>query len=142
MKSITYAYNLVIISLLNVKNMLAGTVIARHSLADFLPAEYIDGLPRTASTIRWWAGEHVIEPNSHRAILSINLADEDSGIPRAAVFTELTLALDLDTGEIEAPSGPRWERALNCARANAWLVPDAAAERQRERFRKLCRAQG
>lgn len=116
-----------------------GGLIARYSLSDFLPEEYVAGLPRTAATIRWWAGEPVIEPNSHRAILSINIAGEDTGTPRAARREEFRLALDLDTGEIEKPAGPRWERALNCARANSWLVPDRAAERERERFRALCR---
>lgn len=117
-----------------------GAIIARHSLEDFLPDDYINGLPRTAATIRWWVSEPLIEPNSHRAILSIIDFSGGSDFPRGFDHTDFKLVLDLDTGEIDLPSGPRWDKSLNCARANGWLVPDKAAERRRERYRALCRA--
>ena len=116
-----------------------GAVIARHSLVDFLPEDYVNGLPRTASTIRWWADDVRIERESHRAIISVLLVDEEV---YGAPFSDrkgLELAVDLDTGEVERPSGPRWEKALNCARANVWVVQDKKAERERERYRALCR---
>ncbi|RIV83851.1 hypothetical protein [Aurantiacibacter zhengii] len=116
-----------------------GEVIARHALKDFLPQDYINGLPRTVSTLRWWGAAPRIEPGTHRAIISLHLVGPDSDIPRAFQGPHIALALDLDTGEIESPSGTLWENALNCARANSWLVPDVAAERQRERYRQLCR---
>lgn len=112
-----------------------GAVTARHALNDFLPGDYINGLPRSVSTLRWWSAEPRIEPGTHTAILSLLLVEKDGWQGRGDA---LELTLDLDTGEIERPSGARFEMALNCARANAWLVPDNAAERERERYRKLC----
>ena len=113
-----------------------GAIIARHALGDFLPDDYINGLPRTASTLRWWAAPPVIEPGTHIATISLHLVGPE---PWGGAGKALALRLDLDTGHIERPSGPAWEAALNCARAHAWLVPDDAAVRQREHFRKLCR---
>ena len=114
----------------------SGAVIAKHALNDFLPEDYINGLPRTVSTLRWWSASPRIEPGTHTAILSLHLV-EGGGWQGPGEALELTL--DLNTGAIERPTGERFERALNCARANAWLVPDKAAERERERYRKLCR---
>ena len=114
----------------------SGKIIAKHSLNDFLPEDYINGLPRTVSTLRWWSAEPRIEPGTHSAILSLHLVEAGGWQGRGDA---LELAVDLDTGEIERPSGTRFEQALNCTRANGWLVPDKAAEPERERYRKLCR---
>ena len=118
-----------------------GEVVAHYGLADFLPEDYIAGLPRTASTLRWWGAEHRIEPGTHRAVISLFRAEgvPENGVPPTAHIPFFELSLDLDTGELERPSGPAWENALNCARGNSWLVPDRAAERERERYRRLCR---
>ncbi|ANY18842.1 hypothetical protein A6F68_00307 [Tsuneonella dongtanensis] len=114
-----------------------GSVVRRLALADMVPADYIDGLPRTASSLLWIAEAPRIEPDSHRAIVPLLLIGPMGQEYRGR--RSLALALDLDTGEIEQPAGPEWERARNCARANSWIVPDRHAMRERERFRKLCR---
>ena len=79
-----------------------------------------------------------IEAGSHRAIVSVREihAGDNWAASNGSGFE---LSLDLDTGQIDRPAGARWDKAINCARANTWLVPDRAAERERERFRALCR---
>ncbi|WP_156172107.1 hypothetical protein [Aurantiacibacter gangjinensis] len=116
-----------------------GAVIARHALTDILPEDYIAGLPRTAATLRWWGEAPRIEPGTRRAIISVLKPDRDGDMQRAMRDGGIEVTLNLDTGVIERPSGPEWENALNCARANSWLVSDAAAERERARYRRLCR---
>ena len=114
-----------------------GSVVRRMHIYDILPEAYVAGLPRTASTIRWWGDAPSIEPDSHMATIPINLVVPDGQEFRGR--RSLPLRLNLDTGELEEPAGPVWEAALNCARASSWLVPDRKALRERERFRKLCR---
>ena len=116
-----------------------GEVIAHYGLADFLPQDYINGLPRTVSTLRWWSDPVRIDDAKRRAIVSLLAVNGEGDWQRSLRDGGIEIALDLDTGAIERPSGERWENALNCARANGWLVPDRAAERQRERYRALCR---
>ncbi|MWV26556.1 hypothetical protein [Aurantiacibacter rhizosphaerae] len=115
-----------------------GEVIARLGLHDFLPEDYIAGLPRTASTLRWWAAPARIEPGTHRAVVSVIAVQAADSWPSPGA-SGFELDLDLDTGEIESPSGPDWQNALNCARAQRWLVPDQSAKRERDRYRALCR---
>lgn len=113
-----------------------GRVIARHDLAAFLPPDYIDGLPRTVSTLRWWAGEPRIEPGTHVATVPINLVGPDGGFDTRRA---LPLLLDLDTGVIEQPGGSAFAAALWCARANAWNVHSPQDERRRAQARSRCR---
>ena len=116
-----------------------GTVLARYGLSDILPEDYIAGLPRSVSTIRWWHSAPIIEPGTHRAIISIFKPDKEGDMQRAMRDGGIPLVLDLDTGLIERPSGAIWENALNCARANSWVASDDAAQRQRARYRSRCR---
>lgn len=113
-----------------------GEVIARHALGDFLPDDYVNGLPHTVSTLRWLAGEPRIEAGTHRAIIPIVLVGPEQGYD---IQGSLDLTLDLDTGEIEHPSGAAFDNALWCARANAWVLEDDAAERAREAAARRCR---
>ena len=112
-----------------------GAVLARYALSDILPEDYIAGLHRSVSTIRWWHSAPVIEPRARRATLSILKPDRDGDRQRALRDGGVEIALDLETGMIARPAGPEWENARNCARANSWLVSVS----QRARYRGLCR---
>ena len=118
-----------------------GEIIANHALADFLPEEYINGLPRTASTLRWWSAPVRLLPGTRQAIVSVYAAD-GSGDFSGQATDGIELRLDLDTGAIERPSGPEWQAARACALATPWMVPDAGAEAQRARFGEICRESG
>lgn len=114
-----------------------GSVVRQLALTDFLPSNYVDGLPRTASSLLWIAEPPRIEPGSHRALVPLYLVG-----PAEQEFRgrrSMALTLDLDTGDIERPAGSEWERARNCARAQSWLVPDRKTMRERARFARLCR---
>lgn len=81
-----------------------GEMIANHALTDFLPEDYINGLPRTASTLRWWSAPVRILPGTHHAVVSVIKADGTGNFPGANT-DGIELCLDLDTGAIERLSG-------------------------------------
>ena len=116
-----------------------GEVIAHYGLADFLPEDYLNGLPRTASSIRWMSDPVRIDEGNRRAIVSLFVVTRDGDLQRSLRDGGIELALDLDTGELERPSGPRWENARNCARTTGWAPPEAQMLRERERYAALCR---
>lgn len=109
-----------------------GTIVARYALTDFLPEVYVNGLPRTASSIRWQAGAASIEPETRVATIPVFLMDRTQSARR------MDLRLDLDTGELEKPTGPAWENAIICARPNSWIITGRKSERARDRYAKKC----
>jgi len=89
----------------------AGEPVRALGLTDFLPADYVEALPHTVSSI-WWGGDHRFSADGDRLVLSVVIPSGESGLSGAG---RVELQIDLATGQPIAPTGRAWTDALAAA---------------------------
>lgn len=103
-----------------------GDLIRSLSLADILPESYIEALPHSVSSI-WWGGKHRLAGGT--LLLAVVVPDDNLS---AEDQTFVEVSVDLRTGTVTPPAGPRWEAALEAvARQNAEFKTAEDARRAR-----------
>jgi hypothetical protein len=85
-----------------------GSIIRVLTLADILPADYIEALPRTASSL-WWGGEHQLAEERGLLILKIKIPTDDPA-PFGGPFVDLPV--ELATGRVRPSNDAAWQHAL------------------------------
>lgn len=111
---------------------LHGKPMRVMGLKDFLPAEYIEALPRSVSSL-WWGGPHRFSDDARQLILRVVIPDKDH---RGVSFSEddphLEIRFDLQTGKLLPLDDKVWPAALASAReVNAENRKDEAIARAR-----------
>lgn len=87
----------------------AGKLVRALRLDQIVPAEYIQALPSSVSSLRW-SGEHRFAPDGRHLALAIVIPNDDR-LPSDRHAT-VEVAVDLNTGAVVPPSGAAWDRAL------------------------------
>lgn len=94
-----------------------GTVVRSLRLEDFLPATYINALPRSVSSLKWHGADRLTLDG--RQVLIAVVVPAVGRAPFGAPGT-VEMAVDLATGAVTPPAGPAWTRALaSAAQVNA-----------------------
>lgn len=93
-----------------------GAPVRAMALADFLPAVWVDSLPRSVSSI-WWGNGHHFSADGSRLVLRVVVPSEDKAAADADAHEYIELAFDLATGRAIAPDAQAWARALAAADA-------------------------
>lgn len=107
-----------------------GRLVRAMALKEFLPARYVDALPRSVSSI-WWGGDHHFSADGRRLILSVVVPDEKMAEALVdAKAARVELAFDTSSGKELAPPEPAWSRAV--AQADQVDAALHAAEARRE----------
>ena len=84
-----------------------GDLVRKFSLDQILPAAYVAHLPRSVSSL-WWGGQHALVAGDRFVELQVKPPGAD--IENEEAF--LPVRLQLDNGEVVAPSGRAWEEAM------------------------------
>lgn len=93
-----------------------GQPLRQMRLRDFLPMDYIQGLPTSVSSI-WWGGEHRFSDDGRQLRLSVVETCRSEPFVDDAHKRYIEIVMDTDTGRVHPPQGPDWERALSEAKA-------------------------
>ncbi len=112
-----------------------GRVVRSLTLLDLLPAQYIEALPRSVSSISW-AGRHRISNDT--LLLQILVPSEDDLQTRP---TYVELPVDLSSGRVRAHQTAAWGSAVAQAERVA-AARSAAAQRAEVAFREPLVAPG
>lgn len=83
-----------------------GRLVRSLTLEEILPAFWIEALPQSVSSTHWGRG-HRLDGNVLRLQVVV---PQEGGLQTDPTFVELSI--DLDTGQLIAPSGQAWEAAL------------------------------
>ena len=104
-----------------------GALIRRYALSDLLPAEYVEALPMSVSSIHWRGGARIVDRDQELRIdVVVPSLDDGSDAERY-----LELGISLADGRVSLPEGRAWQQALQAARA-----VNAAQQAELEAFRK------
>jgi hypothetical protein len=105
-----------------------GQKVRNLSLGDFLTRAYIHAMPRTVSSIDWGKG-HYFSDDGKQLILRIVVPPDPSIDPMQGEMQYVEMAVNAATGQVIAPSGPKWDAALQAATlADARLRAEEASE--------------
>ena len=104
-----------------------GALIRRYALSDLLPAEYVEALPMSVSSIHWRGGARIVDRHEELRI-DVVVPSLDDGIDAER---HLELGISLADGRVSLPEGRAWQQALQAARA-----VNAAQQAELEAFRK------
>jgi hypothetical protein len=91
----------------------AGRLVRALRLDQIIPADYINALPRSVSSLHW-SGEHQFTPDGKHLMLAVVVPSDDellSGESR----TTVNIDVDVATGAVAPPSGAAWRQALATA---------------------------
>jgi hypothetical protein len=102
-----------------------GQLLGRYALEELVPAEYIEALPHSVSSIHW-RGEPRIDEQANRLIVPLAVPTLDRTSDQKDY---IEVVFDLSNGEAIRPSGAQWEQAL--ARAQEVNIADKKAEQTR-----------
>lgn len=86
-----------------------GRLVRALRLDQILPADYVEALPRSVSSLQW-SGDHRLSPDGRRLLVAVVIPDDSEPFTRNRPTVEI--AVDLDTGTVTPPSGPAWDHAL------------------------------
>ncbi len=104
-----------------------GALIRRYALSDLLPAEYVEALPMSVSSIHWRGGARIVDRHEELRV-DVVVPSLDDGIDAER---HLELGISLADGRVSLPEGRAWQQALQAARA-----VNAAQQAELEAFRK------
>lgn len=86
----------------------AGALIRSFRLVDLLPADYVEAIPHSVSSILWSGGSHRFSAGGDSLLLEVATPSERMFDGPGPVTLEVALA----SGRPVPPAGPAWERAL------------------------------
>ncbi|WP_326914109.1 hypothetical protein [Sphingopyxis chilensis] len=102
-----------------------GKLVRALALSDILPADYIEALPHSVSSIHWRGDPH-FSPNGQKVVIPVVIPSEDFVSDPATI----DIAVDLTDGTVSPINRGTWDAALAAARTvlAARTAHDAAAK--------------
>jgi hypothetical protein len=103
-----------------------GRLVRSFTLEEILPDFWIKALPHSVSSTHW-GGDHKLDDGVLRLQVVV---PQEGGLQEEPTFVDL--AIDLETGQMIAPSGRAWDAALAQARSTsaAQIAAEEAWERE------------
>ncbi|QNQ10257.1 hypothetical protein [Sphingomonas alpina] len=101
-----------------------GKLVRALALSDLVPADYIEAMPRSVSSIHW-RGDPRFSPDGRQVIIPVVIPSEGTADP-----ARIDLAVDLADGRVSPINPAAWEAALATGRTvlAAQIAAEAAAK--------------